>query len=1210
MSQHKVLTDLHDQQRTVTGSFGKLRPSKSAHDITTPPTLQIPTEPLPTSKPESEPTTIDKLMKRRSSQMFFGTVFDTEARRARRASIASGQLPIFGVEIGGGEGSGGAGGSVPGAVVGNGASDAGRDRTIEATSAPNLHTSTPPTLPPKPKPKTPSPPNTPPNPAPPTTVDTLSPSPHSAPNTAPASPQPRSTRSRSTQENDAERVERIAYLIRKFKEESVAAAAAGGGTGATVIPRRGDSYGVSGRKKERERGESAVSQGDGEGKGKAEGTGEEKAGGEGEEEVPESPIITVTPVEGDDRVIGATDSGENVGTVSSEVAAGGGEGDTPAASSALSKVDEDEKAVEDGVVAPPAGKGSYKHMEPETFGRLLFDLAVPGVDVDGVCLIIGKADEYHQKALASYMACFDFSEMSLDDGFRAMTSHLYLAGETQMVDRILFAFSKRWLECNEELKSLFRSVDVVYGILFSLVLLNTDLHIANVSTPSRKMKKATFVANTWGYIEILLKDGGGEEGDAEEKEGEEKVEKGEWLGTEEGKKWRKEIEGVLRDLYTSISQKRIIQRSKSDSPTSIAPASDSQSVHSNSSPTTPLHALKRGESTMSIQSSISSNTTFSTASGLNRAKGASILFRKKDSRPLFGTWSDPTSSSTSPSTPPPASLGSADNLSSSPTSLHPSPPQRSSTSTISASSDLHVEGLLIRKHVKEGEDKARNRRWQKVWCLVCSDSERGVEMVCWKVEGVEPPAVDGGNVGAAGSRETLGGGDTHGGAEEEEGLYGLEKGGVGTADPSGVARSSEGRKTVKFSPSPPETFNLLHCHCTIIPAPGYSDLRPHVFILRLSNNHTYYFHAPSAESVRAWVRVVTYWSARRSKEPLKGGVGSMEYGWGVVARELEDKGKSGAEGAADVGKDKKGEARKVKVVEWTPPGGLGMVVSSLQEDQQLHSMRRQLEHVERELVSHNALQPHIIEYFSAAPTQKVKALNNWARKQRYLLEEVDKYRGYVSVLRMFGRRGWRRSGVGGAGTLERGTLRREGGGEEKDVEKGKETVVEGGTKLEVEENGKEVAAAEVTAEGESLGVVPEEDGGTADGEVVAEGGPSAANTSIDVADGSLVSTDIPHKAVNPTAESISPSDVPSHTEAGGEATDGDEDGADEAADLVDITTLSRGKVSWDDDVADEDEESRARRAKGRESWVRALNVDEVHGEDESDVGTDVGSSVC
>ena len=46
------------------------------------------------------------------------------------------------------------------------------------------------------------------------------------------------------------------------------------------------------------------------------------------------------------------------------------------------------------------------------------------------------------------MAMFDFSNMNILSAVRLLCGKLVLKGETQQVDRIVDAFSKRWCECN------------------------------------------------------------------------------------------------------------------------------------------------------------------------------------------------------------------------------------------------------------------------------------------------------------------------------------------------------------------------------------------------------------------------------------------------------------------------------------------------------------------------------------------------------------------------------------------------------------------------------------------------------------------------------------------------------------------------------------------------------------------------------------------
>jgi Sec7-like guanine-nucleotide exchange factor len=73
---------------------------------------------------------------------------------------------------------------------------------------------------------------------------------------------------------------------------------------------------------------------------------------------------------------------------------------------------------------------------------------------------------------------------------------------------------------------------MTYGILFSLVLLNTDLNIANIGAKqSRKMTKKDFLKNTmdlaWSMIENNpdLKD---------------------WSKSDKKKEWKKDLQSLLK----------------------------------------------------------------------------------------------------------------------------------------------------------------------------------------------------------------------------------------------------------------------------------------------------------------------------------------------------------------------------------------------------------------------------------------------------------------------------------------------------------------------------------------------------------------------------------------------------------------------------------------------------------------------------------------
>ena len=84
------------------------------------------------------------------------------------------------------------------------------------------------------------------------------------------------------------------------------------------------------------------------------------------------------------------------------------------------------------------------------------------------------------------------------------------------------------------------------------------------------------------------------------------------------------------------------------------------------------------------------------------------------------------------------------------------------------------------------------------------------------------------------------------------------------------------------------SFLLRQTLASVLPPPGYSRQRPHVWALTLPSGSTFFFEAGTAELVREWVECANYWAARTSKEPLKAGVSNMEWGWGDCLAISED----------------------------------------------------------------------------------------------------------------------------------------------------------------------------------------------------------------------------------------------------------------------------------------------------------------------------------
>lgn len=76
------------------------------------------------------------------------------------------------------------------------------------------------------------------------------------------------------------------------------------------------------------------------------------------------------------------------------------------------------------------------------------------------------------------------------------------------------------------------------------------------------------------------------------------------------------------------------------------------------------------------------------------------------------------------------------------------------------------------------------------------------------------------------------------------------------------------------------SFNLRQCLASALPPPGYSRSRPHVWALSLPTGAVHLFQVGTPEIVKEFVLTANYWSARLSTHPLVGGISNIEYGWG------------------------------------------------------------------------------------------------------------------------------------------------------------------------------------------------------------------------------------------------------------------------------------------------------------------------------------------
>lgn len=103
----------------------------------------------------------------------------------------------------------------------------------------------------------------------------------------------------------------------------------------------------------------------------------------------------------------------------------------------------------------------------------------------------------NQLALKLYLQHFDFAGLRLDIAFRRLCDKLYLKAESQQIDRILDAFAQRYWRTCPSAHSVYGSPDVVHIVTYTLLLLNTDLHVVDSTS---RMSRAQFVRNTMAAV--------------------------------------------------------------------------------------------------------------------------------------------------------------------------------------------------------------------------------------------------------------------------------------------------------------------------------------------------------------------------------------------------------------------------------------------------------------------------------------------------------------------------------------------------------------------------------------------------------------------------------------------------------------------------------------------------------------------------------------
>ncbi|KAJ7178525.1 hypothetical protein C8R43DRAFT_973640 [Mycena crocata] len=648
---------------------------------------------------------------------------------------------------------------------------------------------------------------------------------------------------------------------------------------------------------------------------------------------------------------------------------------------------------------------------------------------------LGSVGPINKIALHHYINFFDFTGLRLDLAFRRLCAKLYLKAETQQVDRILEEFSRRYWECNPG--GLYGSANLVHAVSYSLLLLNTDLHVADLAT---RMSRTQFVRNTLTAIQMQLQPTPAQSSatdlthDSNSVRGSAPPESTETTPVGRSKRsdsitswhsvsrdvaaatayvssptangstpsvqistpghdhrssvssvvytrgWESDMENLLKEMYNAVKSQQILQplNSSRSSMGSLSPGPGTMLRNrSQRGPPDRLATLKRG-SIRGLQSILGAQQTSSPYSSNSSIDG------RTSPSPSFATSTHETmyNSSSSFLTP---TLGFASNLSHTIIREAQEDDDRSIHSDDSNSTDISISdeelALLGAPWAKEGM-LCRKQYWESVGKRARDKAWLDVFVVIQKGELNMFTFGDNGPGGSG----TFGGGNWLSNANS-----------VGSV-------------------------LLSHSLAHSLPSPGYNRQRPYCMVLTLANGGVYFFQAGTEELVNEWVSTCNYWAARTSKEPLAGGVSNMEYGWNRIDETSHGRshsetetttdysdmmsvrsGRSGRskfgwrDGAATVRGTSSPWADRIIVNDWKPP--LPPTVSSPHDEEtQLEALRKHVASMKKDLKQHNEYREPMSALYQPRSANAIKAQGNWEKKSQYLLTEIVKYDSYIDSL--------------------------------------------------------------------------------------------------------------------------------------------------------------------------------------------------------------------
>jgi hypothetical protein len=569
--------------------------------------------------------------------------------------------------------------------------------------------------------------------------------------------------------------------------------------------------------------------------------------------------------------------------------------------------------------------------------QMIFDGDEELVSTAGAAAWLGQTTQLSTRTRKAYMELFDWAGLNILAAFRELCGKLVVKAESQQLDRVIEAFSERWSGCNPS--HGFKDRDVVHTITFSILMLNTDLHIADIES---RMTRSQFVKNTLPTIRSIADAADFESPDAIQVKGRQgslpwdhsdftsapsanepeqapvrrrpsieikrnrlsirppmRSDSYDESGNTDScnilvkapcagsmKDWETQIEIVLREFYNSIRQQRLPLHGHNTKPSANLGASENSQ--------TGLSVISSGlRRTPSVLSKApSENASHRGRSGEHSRFNTGRFGNKNRSRPRVYPSSTIGSSRTSLDD---NSVWSPANSSWSKYSL-----SKTQTSMMSVESF----GSHFAQHEYQKAIGFANALSQAIIREENMSSQGGSEDINGRILPLlEDETLE--LIGSPWAKEGIVKHKHHLESLEKkakdrnwaECFAVIEKGWIKlfsfdskksksmrqrakSRGASGAGAAPVGGGNWTENAELLSEFLLRQTIASALPSPGYSKSRPHVFALSLPTGAVHLFQVGTAEIVKEFVTTANYWSARLSKPPLIGGVSNIEYGWG------------------------------------------------------------------------------------------------------------------------------------------------------------------------------------------------------------------------------------------------------------------------------------------------------------------------------------------